>query len=527
MNAQNTTSKINTQELETVLDSLAGLAGKSFATESPLLEFPKENPIGVAAGEKRIGKPESMSPEQVIETTMEFVADQKQMTAVHQNFDARFDEVMVATIRVFRRVFGTVGKGKRIETMFSSMPPQTENITVGLDRDGNKIIESAVPISPFAFAPLGEGAEVQPGMWEHPQYGRLGKLTFEVRKRYAPAVEGLVKLIEAEIKSNSIYKGQVLDLARARDGLGYDLRHRHVRTDQHMVYNPDVAQDLKYELWGNIEHTAQFEANGMKPVFRVGMEGIYGSGKTETAMVTAKKASQAGMTAIIVKPSITDKISDIASAFRIAEMYAPSLLLIEDWDKFFTSNNYTSSDESTITNLLDGADSKTHQVNVLWTTNNLNLIPKSMMRNGRTDCTITFGPLERGPVEEMYSTVLGDQLKDDVDFNAVYEEVKDLGPSFIRGTFDKARKYSIISNGGVAGMPLGTEDLIQAARVMKKQNNRFDEATATQHTTVTFDSLLRATVVNNMAEVLKNTKLEARGGEDLSVNTEALETLLH
>ena len=222
------------------------------------------------------------------------------------------------------------------------------------------------------------------------------------------------------------------------------------------------------------------------------------------------------MTAIIVKPSVTDRIEDLVGAFRIAEMYQPSLLVIEDWDKFFTSPSYSSADESTITNLLDGADSKTFKVNMLWTTNNIADIPKSMMRNGRTDCTITFGPLDRGPVEEMYHAVLGDQLRDDVDFDKVYEEVKDLGPSFIRGTFDKAKKYSIISNNGVAGQPLGTEDLIQAARVMKKQDDRFATARSTDRKVVTFDSLLANTVQKQVTNVLSAASVD---GSSVEVDT--------
>ena len=361
----NTTTKISQDELVAVLDALAHKAGKSFSQDSPILEFPRTQPTSVEAGERRIGKPEAMTPEQMVEVTTEYIAAQKEMTAIHHNFEARFDEVMVATIRVLRRYFGTIGRGQKIQTMFGPMPPQTKNIVVGLTPTGEKVIESSVPVSAFAFAPLGNNATINPATYNHPQYGQLGRLVFEVQKRVAPSVEGLIKLIEEEIKANSIYKGQVIDLAQSRDGDGYDLRHRHVKVDENLVYNPDVAQDLKYELWGNIIHSAQFEQNNMKPVFRVGMEGIYGSGKTETAMYTARLASENGMTAIIVKPSVTDKIQDIVAAFRIAEMYAPSLLVIEDWDKFFTGKNYTHSDESTITNLLDGADSKTHQVNVL------------------------------------------------------------------------------------------------------------------------------------------------------------------
>src|SRR5699024_7226761 len=114
----------------------------------------------------------------------------------------------------------------------------------------------------------------------------------------------------------------------------YDLRHRYVQTDEHLVYNEDVARDLAYEVWGKMEHSGVITSQGIKPSLKIGFEGIYGSGKTETAMITAKKATEFGMTAIIVKPGVDDRISDIATAFRIAEMYAPALLVIEDWDKF-------------------------------------------------------------------------------------------------------------------------------------------------------------------------------------------------
>lgn len=504
-----------------ILNALANVAGKTLTQDDPILEFPKTSPVSVAAHERRIGIPEETTVPKAIEILTEHQAGLKEVTQVKHEFDARFEEVMVATQRVLRRAFGTVGRGKKIESFFGSEPPRTQNFVVGLDSNGDKIVEYSIPVSPFAFAPLGTNAVIHPTYWNHPQYGMLGALVFEVRKANVPAVEGIVKLINDEIRANSIYKGRVLELARPSSGdQAYDLRHRHITTDKHLVYNPDVEKDLEYELWGNIRHAGSFEENGMKSVFRVGMEGMYGSGKTETALETARKATEAGMTAIIIKPSVTDRIDDLVGAFRIAEMYAPSLLVIEDWDKFFTSPSYSSADESTLTNLLDGADSKTYKVNMLWTTNNIEDIPKSMMRNGRTDCTITFGPLERGPVEKMYHDVLGSQLRDDVDFDAVYEEIKDLGPSFIRGTFDKARKYSIISNNGIAGQPLGTDDLIQAARVMKKQDDRFTNARATDRKVVTFDSLMGGMVRKQVMQVLNTTNVEIVGvGEgNLSVD---------
>lgn len=506
-----------------ILQNLAALAGKSIKQDDPTLTFPSRHPLTVEAKERRIGIPEGMPAETAVEVLNEHIDDQKQVAQIKHDFNARFEEVMVATFRVMRREFGTVGKGMRIPQMFGgSEPPRTQDFVVGLDAQGQPVYERAVPVSPFTFAPLGANAVISPNMWMHPEYGRLGSLIFEVRKETAPAVEGLIVAIEAEIRSASIYKGKVLDLARGNDG-EYKLKHKHVNVDQFLVYNPDVAQDMQYEVWGNIEQADVYDRVGMKSVFKVGMEGMYGSGKTETAMRTARLAADHGVTAVIVKPSVTDKITDLVSAFRIAEMYAPSLLVIEDWDKFFTSG-YTQADESTLTNLLDGADSKTHRVSVLWTTNNLDLIPKSMMRNGRTDATITFGPLERGPVESMFRAVLGDELKEGTDFDAVYEEVKDLGPSFIRGTFDKARKYSIITNRGQVGMPLGTEDLIQAARVMKKQVNRFENAKATEHKKPTLDSLFANAISERVAQVVRISQVDLEDGE-IMISDEELETL--
>ena len=419
-----------------ILQNLAALAGKSIKQDDPTLTFPSRHPLTVEAKERRIGIPEGMPAETAVEVLNEHIDDQKQVAQIKHDFHARFEEVMVATFRVMRREFGTVGKGMRIPQMFGgSEPPRTQDFVVGLDAQGQPVYERAVPVSPFTFAPLGANAVISPNMWMHPEYGRLGSLIFEVRKETAPAVEGLIVAIEAEIRSASIYKGKVLDLARGNDG-EYKLKHKHVNVDQFLVYNPDVAQDMQYEVWGNIEQA----------------------------------------------------------------------------------------DESTLTNLLDGADSKTHRVSVLWTTNNLDLIPKSMMRNGRTDATITFGPLERGPVETMFRAVLGDELKEGTDFDAVYEEVKDLGPSFIRGTFDKARKYSIITNRGQVGMPLGTEDLIQAARVMKKQVNRFENAKATEHKKPTLDSLFANAISERVAQVVRISQVDLEDGE-IMISDEELETL--
>ena len=483
-----TTTQPNTADelVSALLASIkAAEAKQEHAVDKPIVEFPKRAGIEVRAGETRIGLPEDMTPEKATRVMGEYVEAQKQTIRSVRQIKGRIEDVWIAVHMICEKQWGTTGRG----IPFRGQPPMFDDVQIGVDANGRSITKRVI-VSNFSLEPL--SAEIDYGAWMHEEYGVCGMVSVVSTKSNEAKVTAFLDAVETFVENHSIYKGKVVEFRRKKnpDQMGeYELTHRAVKADQNIVYTRYTEKRLKYNLFGTIEQSDAFKAANMRNTFRTLLYGPYGSGKTECTIMAAAKASEYGWTTVFFSPGQDDGIRDLEAAHNLAALYAPSLLVVEDVDRYYAHDSVNA--KSHITNILDGMKSKTSGVSILMTTNHLDNIPQAATRPGRMDALIEIGFLDEEATERMFRQLLGDELADDVDFSQVYEMVKETGPSFIRSTFDRARKNSIITNDGEAGHALTTDDLVFSAAEMKEQS---DTHSSTKELT------LADRVLNNLKE---------------------------
>lgn len=443
------------------------------AKDNPTLVFPKAEGVDISPAEKRIGLPEGETVEQAIKTLVEYKDGLEQDVAIVRQFNARLEDLQVAVATIAETVWGTTGKGKMMYSFFGgATPPQMVNVTIGLDSHGRKLTKT-VAASTFTLQPL--NAELTYGYWDHQKVGTCGMIQCKTLKQYEGQIKKFFDQVEEYLKTNSIYKNKVIEFKKNPSGEGYELDFKFMKADPNIVYNEDTAKELEFSVFGPLRLASKI-GKIQKETFNVILWGPYGSGKTECTLNAAQVAVEHGQTAVFFTPTGNETSADLEAAKHVAALYGPSILVVEDVERYFQDIDNPQK-KAFITSILDGAD-KGSGVSILSTTNHVDAIPAGISRSGRTDDLLEIGYLNRVATEKLFRQLLGDELESDVDFDSIYEAVEGTGPSFIRSTFDRARRNSIITNNGELGHKLTTDDLLYAA-MTRRRNSEFHMKTKT------------------------------------------------
>lgn len=128
--------------------------------------------------------------------------------------------------------------------------------------------------------------------------------------------------------------------------------------------------------------------------------GIYGTGKTETALRVGRHGNEKGITFFYLKdPTL------FSETLESAKQYAPSLLFLEDVDEI-GSGEERDNRMNELLNTLDGVQTKGQNLTVIFTTNHENRINKAMRRPGRIDLVVKFKVCEKNTTKKIYEALL-------------------------------------------------------------------------------------------------------------------------
>lgn len=414
-----------------------------------------------------------------------------------------------ALTQVMRKYFGTSGKGKTIDMgFFGTIPPQNIEIEVAYGKT------ESVPWGRIEFAPL-EGT-IDLGSTRSSDYGLLFALNVSCPKRFKASVHGLFRLIEEELKSNSLYKGKAI---RGTD----EPKFLPLSVDDSIVYNDSVYASLDQSVWGVLRHKDLLSGQSIKTDPKVLLHGPYGTGKSEAGRITAKYAVDNGWTFISYNSGEGTQ-DDLKKTIQTARLLAPSVVFVEDVDIYAEKSGDPHS-QSRLLEMFDGISSKGHEVMILMTSNKPENFSKPMLRAGRINKMIEIGPLDKAATEKLIRKVNAGKLADDIDFEAIHQAVEGFEPAFVRQTFDDARQAALIRNADMLNemgeytlqraldFKLQTQDFITAANVMRPQHNRHTSANDASGDP-TFDDLLKKTVVTALGERLY---LEDSDGGEIDV----------
>lgn len=354
-----------------------------------------------------------------------------------------------ATANAIRQAFGfTIGRP--IITFFGKTPPEMIEINVGVD------VTESVPWGAMAIPGLKDTTVYLGGAMDE-EYGPVFMVNVEAPRKYRFHIEGLFKLIERNLREDSIYRGKVIDGAENPnfvDAWGVN--------PQEVVYTAAAMHQIEANIWSPIKHAEQLLKLGQPGKRSVLLEGPYGTGKTLAALLTAQVAEKHGWTFIMCRPGR----DSLERTLQTARMYQPSVIFFEDLDSIAGEGGVHH--VTKMLDMFDGLSAKGTQMLLVMTTNHVDRIHKGMVRPGRLDSVIHIGAMDRNGIEMLTRRVIGDRLADDVDFDMVEKSVVGYTPSYVREVFDRAVRYSVSANNGVVGM-ITTEDLMQAAEGLRSQ----------------------------------------------------------
>ncbi len=271
----------------------------------------------------------------------------------------------------------------------------------------------------------------------------------ETKQRHLHEIEAVVSRIKERLKTHSIYKGKAikLDLSwirnggpRAFDPTGHAPKfsipvEKVVESD--LIFPEAVERDIDLGLFTPIECTDQCRKHGVPLKRGVLLAGDYGTGKTLTAYVTAKKAVNNGFTFIYLA-----NVLDLAQAFQFAAMYSPAVIFSEDVDRVLGQDERTEAMDA-ILNSFDGVDTKQNDLITVLTTNHLDRLSQAILRPGRCDTLVQVTRPDADAAARLVQLYGRGLIAVDADFNRIGQALADHLPAEIREAVERAKLAAI------------------------------------------------------------------------------------
>jgi transitional endoplasmic reticulum ATPase len=331
------------------------------------------------------------------------------------------------------------------------------------------------------------GVEIAPGKFEQVVWGDVqvpdikGVLTTGVTKRdgmprfliqgtvlqkYVGQVKKIAELTRKIVREESIYRGNAVRLSSDANGqvnFQNDLKFLDVSNvnEDELVFPDETMEQIEVNLFTPIENAEECRKHKIPLSRKVLFEGPFGVGKTITAYVAAKKATQRGWTFIYL-----DRVAGLKDALLFAKQYAPAVLFAEDIDRITTGDRDSKTDD--VLNTIDGADTKGCEILTILTTNNVENIHQAMLRPGRLDAVISVRAPDAKAVQKLVRIYSRDRLPKDEDITEVGAELAGQIPAVIREVVERSKLYAIgrAKSSGTEVQISGT-DLARSARGMK------------------------------------------------------------
>lgn len=334
--------------------------------------------------------------------------------------------------------------------------------------------------------------EVAPGVFKDVPWGRFslpgvagfiecgssnkdGRVVFtlfaQVQRKDEATVRDVFTRLRNYLKANSIYRGQAIKI-RFRDDNGDVLgmpapkfMDTSTISEEMVIYPEAVQEQIRVNLFAPIQRVEDCLANGIPVKRGVLLGGTYGTGKTLAAMVAAKLSVDAGITFIY-----TSRTDELADAIEFAKQYqAPaSTVFVEDIDRSMDGERSVAMDD--ILNIIDGIDTKTANIIVVLTTNDLNGINPAMLRPGRLDAVIEVLAPDAKAVEKLVRLYGKDAIEADTDLTEVGTTLAGQIPAVVAEVVKRAKLAQLsIQARGTKVQKLTAQSLLTAALSMGSQ----------------------------------------------------------
>lgn len=330
------------------------------------------------------------------------------------------------------QVFGAVvSKEQRNPSGESSV--QTVDITLA---DGTRV---KAPYGDISLEGLGEGSSININ-YDSSTHDLV--ITGKCQFRFSSLMDDIIEVTKHNLRTNSIYKGQALEISDINDPKILDLSGI---DRQLMVLSRETEYALR-PIYARIMNPTMCLEKGIPLKFGALLEGGYGTGKTLLAFKLAKKAVANNWMFIYLKdPKL------LAEALRMSKIIDQSghgvLIFVEDIDQVTRGNRDSAMQD--ILNTLDGGDTKDMNVITLFTTNHIELIEPTFLRGKRVGTIISMGPLDAETAEQFIrkSFEIGCYtILDDLTDVCKFIEASHIAPAFMAEIIEKVKSMMVLTN---------------------------------------------------------------------------------
>ena len=391
----------------------------------------------------------------LLQRRMKYEEEDTRMTAIFETFPW---DGAAALKRALDKHYGWA-IAEKTPSMFGDQPPQL--IEIAIDAKGGKI---NVPWGRFSL----------PGIvgWLETGYGRNQfSLSGIFKRKHEAEVNALFQRVREELKEKSLYRGKAFRM-RWLDDDG-DLKNipdvNFIETDDidegMLIFSSHVNAAVRTNLFTPISRVRELSSNNIPVKRGILLGGTFGTGKSMAAKVASKFAVEAGVTFVYVQ-----RAKELKYAIEFARKYQDPACVIfcEDIDRETDGERDVEMDD--LLNIIDGIDSKTMNLFVVLTTNNLDGINAAMLRPGRLDAVIEVTPPDAEAVERLLRSYGGGSISSKEDLKEVSRLLNGRIPAVIAEVVKRAKLHelSFTPKGEKVGT-ISEEALIEAALTMNTQ----------------------------------------------------------
>jgi transitional endoplasmic reticulum ATPase len=332
-------------------------------------------------------------------------------------------DALTALTRAMQQKYGVV-IAQSIQTFFGEIKPVLQSVTVG---------------------PNGQTIQVATGQMSLPGIRNPVQINLHHEGAY---IRGTVRPVEKKalieirllaeqiLRTDSIYKGQAILFDVDEDGdLQLTVQPEFIDLkavkESDMIHTKTTSSMIRINVLAPLKHTAACRVNKTPLKRGVLLAGKYGTGKTLTARVTAKVATDNGWTFIML-----NRAQGLKAAIQFAKNYQPCVIFAEDIDRAADREEESVND---LVNTLDGLINKNDEIMTVLTTNFIEKIDRALLRPGRFDALITIEPPDAETAIRVAKFYAQDLLPSDADFTYLGEQLAGKIPAIIREVVERAK----------------------------------------------------------------------------------------
>ncbi len=394
--------------------------------------------------------------------------EEETVVAISEEIDAYPMDGALSLAKTLQRIYGWTNLAPTPGFFGKKNPPQMISVEIG----------------PNQIEQVAWGRMVVPGIqgfietsWGKKDGRPIFVLCGEVKRKHEKHLRNIAEAVKETVRNESIYRKKAIRIS-FRDEKGNVAAFAVNRcpkfidtskiNEEELIFSEDVAQMVKTCIYNPIEHTEACRKFRIPLKRGIMLEGPYGTGKTLTASVVAKKCEENGWTFVYL-----DDVRDLDQGLDFAKLYSPAVLFAEDLDRAI--NQHRNSDTDRILNTLDGVNSKASEVIVILTSNEINQIHKAMIRPGRIDTVI---PVRHPDINAIISLVRlygrGLVQADDLQLESALCPLVGFNAAVVRETVERAKLASV--EHCTDTLIITSQDLAVAAKSMIHHLNLLKES---------------------------------------------------